>query len=63
MNPGTVLLFWVQTEQNNSDPNNREYKPLENIIINVKAPGGNMPIMCDDISYIPLSGTSLPVSV
>lgn len=63
VNPGTVLLFWVQTEQNNSDPNNREYKPLENIIINVKAPGGNMPIMCDDISYIPLSGTSLPVSV
>ena len=59
---GRYLLSWVKTEVN-TDSEDREYKPLINMYITVLAPTGNLPIVCEDISYIPISGSSLPVKV
>ena len=62
VSPGMYLLSWIKTE-NSSDPSTRIFKPLSNIYINVMASTNQMGIICDDISYIPLDGSSLPVTI
>ena len=59
---GSYLLSWVKTEVGTTTEN-REFKPLVNMYIKVLAPAGNMGLVCEQISYIPLSGESLPVKV
>lgn len=62
VSPGTYLLTWLKTEVGTTT-DTREFKPLVNIYINVLAPEANIGVICEDISYIPLSGSSLPVKV
>ncbi|CAG9328029.1 unnamed protein product [Blepharisma stoltei] len=57
----TTYTLHFEKNETSTDPALREYKPMIDIPVIVLEPINNIGVYTEDISHIPLSGTSLPV--